>query len=276
MTITPLDWFLLAVGGIGAGLLGGTLGVGGALILVPIITHYLHIWGFAGEQLVQATLANSLSTVLFVGLSATWRQYKQGNFFFRQSLITALPGIATTLMLAWAISLSDWYTPERFTVFFLAVLLLLAWRMFSNPVAGAVCVTPPEISANWFALTGGLAGIVTALSGLGGGVVMVPVFNQWLKISLRQSISLSTSVIPFFALANMLWYLLQTPATYPAAGPAHWGYIIPGMALPMIAGVLVGAPQGVKLGQRLPQQTLRLLFIGMMLIVAGKMILDLI
>jgi hypothetical protein len=46
------------------------------------------------------------------------------------------------------------------------------------------------------------------------------------------------------------------------------------MMLPMIAGVMLGAPLGVRIGHRLPLARLRLLFVGMMVVVGGKMIVD--
>ena len=271
----PSVLVLLVLGGFAGGMLGGTLGVGGAVVVVPVITHYLQQWGFADELLVKATLANSLCAVLFAGISATWRQYKSGNLFPRQSLATAFPGIVTTLTVAWLISLSGWYTHKRFSAFFLCVLGLLAYRMFSKAASDATA-HPQTLSLRKFSLVGGIAGIITALSGLGGGVIMVPAFNQFLKIDIRKSIALSTAVIPFFALPNILWYLWHTPPVYPAAGPVHWGYVVPGMMLPMIAGVMAGAPLGVRTGQRLPMATLRALFVGMMLIVGGKMLFEMI
>lgn len=263
------------LGGFAGGMLGGTLGVGGAVIVVPIITHYLHQWGFADDLLVKATLANSLCAVLFAGLSGTWRQYKAGNFFPRQSLVTALPGVVTTLSVAWLISLSGWYTHKRFSVFFLCVLGLLAYRMFSRSASNATA-HPQDLPLARFGLVGGIAGIITALSGLGGGVIMVPAFNQFLRVDIRKAIALSTAVIPFFALPNILWYLAQTPQHYPVSGPAHWGYVVPGMMLPMIAGVMVGAPFGVRTGHALSLARLRLLFVGMMVVVGGKMMWDMV
>ncbi len=118
--------------------------------------------------------------------------------------------------------------------------------------------------------TGFFAGIVTALSGLGGGVVMTPVFTDVLKISIRKASSISNGVIPLFAIAVGIYNLGDTPP-YKVS---EWqvGYIVFPVIIPMILATFIFAPLGVKTAQKTPQATIRLVFAAMVTLVLTKVL----
>ena len=93
------DYILLTVFGAAGAFMAGFLGVGGGIIYIPVLDFFLHKAGMQNEQLVKAILANSLFTIIFSGTVASYKQYKLGNFFPRQIVWTALPGILVALTL---------------------------------------------------------------------------------------------------------------------------------------------------------------------------------
>jgi len=119
---------------------------------------------------------------------------------------------------------------------------------------------------------GVLAGAVVALSGLGGGVIMVPLFRMLLKMPMRQATALSLSIIPILGIAPLSGYLLAHNATILPF--LHTGYIAWPYALPMAAGVAVFATRGMKAAKRISETTLRIIFAILSSIVIVKTLYD--
>ena len=104
---------------------------------------------------------------------------------------------------------------------------------------------------------GAMSGLVVSLTGLGGGVVMVPMFRLLMKLPMRRATGLSLSIIPILTTLPLLGYLL---AQKPAAQFVHTGYLAWGYCLPMMLGVVFFSPLGVKTAGKLSQQWLRGIF----------------
>ena len=110
-----------------------------------------------------------------------------------------------------------------------------------------------------YPIIGFITGIVSALSGLGGGVVMVPLLAGFMKLKIKKTTSISLGIMPFFTLAMTLYYFLTN---VPAGNniPGAIGYIIPSLVIPMSLGVILCSPLGVLLSQKLHPVTIRIIF----------------
>jgi uncharacterized membrane protein YfcA len=97
-----------------------------------------------------------------------------------------------------------------------------------------------------------LAGAISALLGVGGGLIQVPLMHTILKTPLRCAIGTSTFLIGATASASALLYLVQ--------GKLPVDYVVPSTL-----GIVIGARLGVKFAQRIPTLALRLIFVGVML-----------
>ncbi|MCS6818490.1 MAG: sulfite exporter TauE/SafE family protein [Chitinophagales bacterium] len=257
--------------GLAGGFLGGMLGVGGGIIFVPTLTHYLRKWGTPEEALVKCVLANSLLTIVFTGLAASFKQFRQNNFHPRAVLATAFPGIVSSVSMTYLIAEGNWYNKERFTFVFLIILAVMLLRTYFQNKKNFSPTKIEEVKLHRFALTGFVAGIVTAISGLGGGLIMVPAFHSLLKLDLKKSISVSTGVIPFFALPITVFYSIKSPSRFPES-VLHIGHIVPELILPMAAGVILASRWGVTVATQLPEKYLRHLMLALVCIVALKML----
>jgi uncharacterized membrane protein YfcA len=122
------------------------------------------------------------------------------------------------------------------------------------PAANASVIIKPL----GFYITGFFAGIVTAMSGLGGGVIMTPVFTDLLKLNIKKASAISNGVIPFFAIAVGILNL-NTPSTQ---NVSEWqvGYVVFPVVIPMILSTFFLAPLGVMASQKANQKTIRLVF----------------
>lgn len=253
-----VDYLMLFVLGSLGAFLAGLLGVGGGIIYIPILDFFLSKIGFTDDALVKAILANSLFTIIFSGALASYKQYRMGNFFPKEILYTALPGIATAVLMTLLIRAGSWYTKSFFNYVFAAMLLIIALRMFLKKpkhveMNGEVSAKPHHLQ-----LTGLLTGFVTALSGLGGGVLMTPIFTDALHIPIKKASSISNGVIPFLAISVGI---LSLTGSAPLIVPhMQIGYIVWPVVLPMILATFVFAPLGVRVSQMVTQSILRTTF----------------
>lgn len=103
-----------------------------------------------------------------------------------------------------------------------------------------------------------IAGVFSAMFGVGGGLVIVPLLLMWLKFPLRGAIATSLAAVGITALAGVVTYSLH-------------GEIKPGAAMMLGLPAAVGAYYGTGLQQRLPVRTLSILFAVMLLAIAGRL-----
>jgi uncharacterized protein len=106
---------------------------------------------------------------------------------------------------------------------------------------------------------GGVIGMLSAILGIGGGVIAVPILIRWARMDLHRITAASIGIILFAAPAGILSYMFagQDVAGLPAGSV---GYVSLPLAAAMIPGAVLLAPFGARLNQRLPVKILRRLF----------------
>ncbi|MCG9880556.1 MAG: sulfite exporter TauE/SafE family protein [Bacteroidia bacterium] len=255
-----------------AAFLSGFLGVGGGIVYIPVIEYYLKRLGIHSDILVKTILANSLFTIIFSGSVSSYYQYKNGNFYPKQIIQTALPGIVSALLITYLIKNGTWYNKTVFNYVFASMLLLIVTRMYTSK---------PKVNADdnhnnkpiYFGSTGFIAGIVTAFSGLGGGVVMTPVFTDIFKQPIKKASSISNGVIPFFAISMGIYNLWDTPEQL--LSKYQIGYIVLPIVIPLILSTFIFAPIGVNISQKTSHKIIRFTFASFASLVFFKLIYEL-
>lgn len=264
-----LSFFLLLLAGLFGGFLAGLLGVGGGIIFVFVLSVYFNQFTISADDIPRFLISNSIFATFFAGISSSYKNYKSQNFHFKEVLVCAIPGMISSLSLTFLITQYNWYSKKQFTLFFVLLLLFFLLRLI-------LLKEPKEIEGdkqpNYLSvgLIGFFSGIVSALSGLGGGIVMIPLLTQVLKMPMRRAASISLGVIPFFALSISLYYgLCYAPSL---AIPYSLGFLVFPAAIPLVLGVLIGAPFGLKLSKKLSSRLIKITFALLLAIVALKMI----
>jgi uncharacterized protein len=289
-TITILFSFLILLlcGSMG-GFLAGLLGVGGGMLFIPVIHEYLSSYSLSTDEIVKYTLGNSIALVFISGVSGTFRQIKMGTWDWKQSLQIGIPGALSSLAMSYAITHGDWYNKQRFQTVFLGFLLLSIGNMIfgkskaskSNDTAAnpQENQTQNHTTANnetpnrWLpTLVGILAGTVVSLSGLGGGIIMVPLFRMLLKKPMHQATSLSLSIVPILSISSLLQYTLSQPI-HPI-NPLQTGYLLWIILIPMMAGVMFFSSFGQKTAPRVPVLWLRVIFAVLSSIILVKTLIE--
>lgn len=260
---------LLLIGSIG-GFLAGIMGVGGGLVFIPILTYlFTQFPGISNEEAVRFTLANSITLVFASGLSGIYRQIKLGIYDFRKSLTVGIPGAAAAAAMSYAIQHGNWYSHERFTWVFLGFLLLSIGNMLFKKEDDSSPVNTENTSTLSRLTVGLFAGTVVSLSGLGGGIVMVPLFRMILKLPVKKATALSLSVVPLLSIFPIIQYLsisdapMLSNAILPTLNTMklfQTQYLVGLFYIPMALGVVVFSSFGQKTALKTPTPIIRFIF----------------
>ena len=263
------DIIILIVAGTFGGFLSGLLGVGGGIIFVPILDMVFKHLGIPEEMMVPCILSNSLFIIIFTGILNSRRQYLNNNFYFKQSAFAGLGGNITALATTWITINLITYNKASFNLLFVCLLTPFILKMlFMKKNISEESKPVPEPKK--FFLSGLATGFFTALSGLGGGMVMIPLFHDIMKVDIKKATSISAGTVPFLAFPLVVYYIYEgrnivIPNVY------HWGYIILPVSLILLSGVLFTVSWGVNVSKKLPAVWIRRIFATFSIIVIVKM-----
>ena len=279
--------WLLLLGSFG-GLLAGLLGVGGGMLFIPVITSYLHQYDISSTEMVKFTLANSIALVFMSGVSGTFRQIKMGTWQWKQSLTIGIPGAISNYFMTQAIQDGNWYQKEVFQGVFLGFLGLSILNMIFGKSKSSrqkdnkgkpqieEQSTPYQFNLmqDWPSMLVGIfAGTIVALSGLGGGIIMVPLFLIILKKSMHSATALSLSIVPILSISALIKYTSIT-ATHQVSS-YQTGYLLWIMLIPMLLGVIFFSSLGQKMATKVPVVWLRVIFALLSAFILVKTLLEL-
>lgn len=267
MPITEI--LLLVVAGLLGGFLAGMLGVGGGIVFVPVIQHILS-YHQVNDGVVYYTVSNSLVIVFVVGITGTIKQLKLKNTDLPSALTTGIAASVSSILLTSIIYKYDLSHPKLFNYIFASILIVTASRMLFSKSAEITDLAIPNRSQ--FIPAGLFAGLVTSLSGLGGGVVLVPYFNKVLKLPIKFATGLSLSVIPIIALPLIVFYASLQPTQF-VSDKFQTGYLVWTVLIPIIGSAMLASGYGVKFAQTLKPRTLSTIFIGFVLLTLVKILL---
>ena len=263
---------VLVLFGVLGGFISGLLGVGGGIIFVPVITAVLAHYGVSDSELAKFVLANSFAATFFAGAISTYKQYKLKSFYPKEIAYTAAAAIPASLLVSYLITKGTWYNKQSFGIFFVVLLTLMLIKFISSKsIKGAV---KQNISSSKYAITGAFSGMVSALSGLGGGVIMVPAFTQYLKLDIKKAASISIGTIPFLMIPMILVYIFSSSSE--VIHGSQLGYLLPTVFLPLVGGLLFAAPLGVSASKKIHPNYLKIIFAGLIIIVIIKTIIYLV
>jgi len=261
MTITI--FLLLLLLGIITGFYSGLIGTGGNIILIPALDILLTYYHIEGNELVKFVIAHSLFVTMFLGFFVSYKQYKINNFHYREVLLIGIPGMFIAYMVSEIIKTTTWYDKFYFDLVFFMMLMLLAIRLLlikSKEDKSVVLSTSKPNNISFLGL-GALTGSVTSLSGVGGGVVIIPFLTDILKTPIKKASSISIGVITLLASSVSFSYLsVGDGHQITKILPLQMGYISISLVLPILGGIFLTSSFGVKTAQKTSPQKLRIIF----------------
>ncbi len=258
---------ILVFFGVIGGFISGLLGVGGGIVFVPVLSSALIYLGYEDPELSKYILANSFAATFFAGAISSYKQYKLNAFFPKEILFTCMTAVPSSILLSYLIANGSWYDKASFSIFFIFLLVLMLVKFLYKSNTSVSDETNPPLSK--FALTGLLTGVISGLSGLGGGVIMIPLFTQFLKMGIKKSASISIGVIPVMMIPMILLYGSYDPISTEGS---NFGYLLPTLFLPLVGGLLFAAPLGVSIGRKSSSKRLKIIFAILIVVVIIKTI----
>lgn len=258
--------FLLAYLGLGAfaGVLAGLLGVGGGIVIVPVLTFLFTAQGLPAPYIAHLALGTSLATIIFTSASSLRAHHARGAVDWQVVRRISAGIVVGTLAGSWvAAQLST----TSLKVFFVIFIYYVATQMLLNIKPKPSRQMP---GTGVMLGVGGVIGWVSSLVGIGGGSLSVP-FMVWCNMSMHNSIGTSAAIGFPIALAGAAGYAANGLAVG-ALPPWSLGFLY----LPALAGVslasVITAPLGARLAHSLPVAKLKKSF-ALLLIVMGTKLL---
>lgn len=254
-----------------AGLLGSLTGLGGGIIIVPLLTLGFHV------QLRYA-IGASLISVIATSSGAAAAYVREG---FTNVRVGILLEVATTIGALIGATLAGFIPTSALGVLFGLVLLFTAYRSL-KPRTDHVILTKPDAWSSRLRLDSTyptasgkqaysvqhvpqgfslmfVAGILSALLGIGSGIIKVLAMDQMMRLPFKVSTTTSNFMIGVTAAASAGVYL-------------HRGYIDPALAFPVMLGVLAGALVGARVLTKGKTEWLRKIFTAIVVITAVEML----
>jgi uncharacterized membrane protein YfcA len=254
-----------------AGLLGSLTGLGGGVVLIPLLTIVFKVD-------IHYAIGTSLISVIATSSGAAAAYVKEGITNIRLGMFLEL---ATTAGAIGGAFLSTYLPTSAIAIIFGAILILSAGLSFARPADPVIAGEPgalskrlrlnnsyptPQGEKHYLVknVVGGfimmnIAGIISGLLGIGSGALKVIAMDNIMRIPFKVSTTTSNFMIGVTAAASVGIYLKR-------------GYIDPGLSMPVMLGVLGGAFLGSRMLTKAKTASLKILFAMVILVLAAEMI----
>ncbi len=241
------DILVLLITGLAAGLLGGLLGIGGGVVLMPVLRFVV---GLGPAQ----AAGTCVLAVFFTTLGGSIKHYRLGHVP-RQGLMPvivagALSTLAFSMLFLVLAPRGRWLDVGIGGVFALVALRTIwdaAVRRRGDADSGGNGGPAISGSAARKAGLGVVAGMLPGLFGIGTGAILVPGFSYLLHAPIKVAIGSALACFCANALISAVMKYLQ-------------GYVELLVALPVCLGCLAGSQLGAVINDRMPSRTLKLMF----------------
>lgn len=247
-----------------AGLFAGLFGIGGGLIMVPVLAMLFAEQGFAADSVMIMSVATSLATIILTSIASVIAHHRLGAVIWHK-VFRLVPGImvGSVLGAVTADRISGEVLRFIFVVYLLYAALQLTWQ--KQPNAGQKASSRFQDHAMALVI-----GSLSAIIGIGGGTLTVPYLVHF-QTPIRKAVAVSSACgLPIAVAGTASYVLLGLKA--PLLPEWSLGYIY----LPSFAGIVltsvITAPIGAKLAGLIPAQKLKRYFALLLLIMAAKMI----
>lgn len=247
-----------------AGVLAGLMGVGGGIVIVPMLNFAFAMLAFPQDVIQLMALGTSMASIMFTSVSSFRAHNKRGAVIWR-IVACITPGIIIGTLVGTRIAA---YLPITILkAVFVVFLFLVSIQMFMNfkPKPSRELKSIVTIS-----IIGVVIGIISGLVGIGGGTVSVPTM-VWHNIPMHTAVGTSSAIGLPIAISGALGYIING-WNDPLLPQYSLGYVYLPALICIVATSVLTAPLGVRLAHRLPVPKLKRAFAVLLLIVAIRML----
>ncbi len=261
-----MHWWLLTylVLGLFVGFFAGLLGIGGGIIIVPLLLMVFSMEHFPDDRVLHLALGTSIASIVFTSMSTVWAH--QRHHTVRWDILRKVtPGVVGGTLLGTFVANA---LPSRYlAIFFIAFAFYSAIQMWLD-----IKPAPTRQLPGWMGMTLAalLVGALSSLIGVGGGFLAIPLLTMC-NVPMLNAIGTSAAIGLPLALSGTLGYI------YTGLGKDHLpalslGYVY----LPALAGIVIGTfvtvPTGARATHTIPVTRLKKIFAVILFILATRML----
>ncbi len=263
-----MDFVILIIIGLGVGIIGGMLGIGGAIFLIPAMTF---VFG-EDQHLYQAA---AMICIFFVS-SASMIAHHRAKIISKKALLRLIPMAMVGIVAGVALSNSclfegsnDYLLARVFGGFLVYVAFYNSFRLYRSMTQNRPHqpeTTDPEPKTLLTSLVGLITGLGSGLLGIGAGTVATPLQQLFLKTPMKRAMGHSAALIVCISWLGAIY----KNATLAQHGIAFTESLK--IAACIIPGAIIGGAIGGHLMHKLPKNIVRAVFILVCIIAAVKLL----
>lgn len=250
--------------GIVSGLFAGLFGIGGGLIIVPVLVLLFTAQGFNAELVMIMSVATSLATIIFTSISSISAHHRLDAVLW-DKVYRLGPGIMAGAAIGAVFA--DFITGDVLRIFFILYLICVAIQLAlqTKPRPGRLTLSKHQEN-----LAAVFIGALSAILGIGGGTLIVP-YLVYFQTPMRNAVAVASACGLPIAVAGTASYVLLG---WNASNLPAWslGYIYMPVFLGIVLTSIFTAPVGARLANKLPAQQLKRYFSLLLLAMAAKLI----
>jgi uncharacterized membrane protein YfcA len=261
-----IQYACLFVTGIVAGTVSGLFGVGGGSLMTPVQFWLSTIGGMDSTLAIRLAFGTSLAVIIPTMISGSLAHHRRGAVDWKAAVPMGLAAIAGGLAGGMAAS----FLPgSMLRMFFAVFILIMAARMVWQIRECPVCV--PHGSAVQFIIIGFFIGILSGLTGLGGGALLVPVLVILLGYPIHRAIGTSSACLIFSSCGAVVAYIITG---YGVAGlpPYSIGYVDLVTFAILAVTTIPLARVGVRFAHACSSRSLQIAFAGLLVVIGATML----
>jgi uncharacterized membrane protein YfcA len=229
---------------------GGLFGIGGGLIAIPV----LGLIAGMDQQVAQGTALVMIVPNVMLGF---WKNRQRVAVDMRMAATLAVSGVVFTYVAARvATGLDSGELRLAFAAFMVIMAIYLACRLAGGIGTG---VSRSPLPWGWSSLVGAAGGLLSGMFGVGGATIAPPALTTFFGVNQMAAQGLALALIAPGTVIALL--------TYAHAGEVNWR-----MGIPLAIGGLTAVSAGVKAAHSLPENGLRLLFCGLLVVTAALLL----
>ena len=265
---SQIDFLLLIIlAGTLAGVLAGLLGVGGGIVIVPLLYYILNILDYNQSIIMHVAVGTSLFIIIPTSIRSSMEHRVRGSFdekVFKLWSIPIIIGAALGSLLAIYSSF------ELLTFLFAIIASLVSIQMFFSDSNRSVTIPKSIFRTSPFFI-----GLISAMMGIGGGSLSVPIMN-YSGIDMKKAVGTSAAFGYLIAVPASIGFMMGGYQMADMLPPFSIGYVNWMAFLLIVPITLITVPIGVKIAHKSSQKGLKMLFAIFLGITAIRMFSDLI
>ena len=261
-------WLIYLLTGVFVGFFAGLLGIGGGLIIVPVLISLFTAQDFPADRIIHLALGTTMATIIFTS-AASLRAHHQHQAVQWRIVKNITPGVLLGTFAGAALASS--MTGQILSIIFVIFIFYAATQMLLQFRPSPIFQLPGQVG---LFLTGSVIGTLSSLVAIGGGLLSVP-FLTLCNVKLQHAIGTAAAIGFPIALAGTVGYIVNGYLQTETLPPYSLGYVYLPALLWLVLASMLTAPLGAKLTHSTKTSILRTIFVVLLYGLGIRMLLNL-